>query len=268
MDPDENLEESIELLQRLGLNEHEAKCYVALTRMDEATSRKLGEVADVPRTRVYDAARILEAQGLIESYPTNPKQYRAVPIEEGLDRIRSRYNARFAELQEALNTLAPVEPDDDTPRLQVWSIDGRQRVDERAIQLVKDASAEIVLAQGDESLPTESFIEALTEADRRLDVVIYAATAELRDRIRRTVPSTTTVVLGSERLHGMSATANRAGLGRILLIDQSASLISTSDPNTGEERAVFSQDPKSPIVSLICQLMVDDDVTTTAENQQ
>ncbi|MFC7078815.1 TrmB family transcriptional regulator [Halorussus caseinilyticus] len=75
----DNQEQAAGLLQQLGLKEYEARCFVALTRKATATAKEISEIADVPRTRVYDAIRVLEAQGLVEIQHTNPRQYRAVP---------------------------------------------------------------------------------------------------------------------------------------------------------------------------------------------
>lgn len=267
MDPNYNLEEAIELLQTLGLSENEAKCYVGLTRMDAASARKLSEVADIPRTRVYDATRVLQGQGLVEIQHTSPKQFRAVPIQEAIDRIRDRYQARFDELKEALNTIEPVESDDDAPGLQVWSVSGREAIESRAIKLVQDATAEVILVLGDESLLTDQFIEALTDAVNTLEVVIYAPTETIRNRIHATFPAARTVLPGPERLQDMTGTGNLTALGRILLIDQSASLISSIDPDTGDEQAVLSQGPKPPLGPIICQLMVGDGLPSAPEEE-
>jgi len=66
MTTDDTLEEAVEVLQQLGLKEYEAKCFVGLSRLSTGTAKKLSEITDVPRTRVYDAIRLLEAQGLVE----------------------------------------------------------------------------------------------------------------------------------------------------------------------------------------------------------
>ncbi len=62
MTRNENAEEAIDVLQELGLKEYEAKCFVGLTRIPTGTAKKLSEITDVPRTRIYDAIRVLEAQ--------------------------------------------------------------------------------------------------------------------------------------------------------------------------------------------------------------
>lgn len=266
MDPDDNLAEAIELLQLLGLDEYAARCYVGLSRMDNATARKLSEATEVPRTRVYDATKLLEAQGLVEVHHSSPKQFRAVPTEEAIDRFRNRYRARFNELQEALNTLEPVDSTDDSPTQQVWSVAGREAIESRTIKLLQEASAEVVLALGEESLLTESLAEALTEVGENVELVIYELAEAKRDRIRGIVPTGTEVLSGLERLHDSTAPGSRADLGQILLVDQSASLISSIDSDTGEEQAVFSQGPKTPVTFLVSQLVVDDGLLTAPKS--
>ncbi|WP_342764001.1 TrmB family transcriptional regulator [Halococcus hamelinensis] len=59
-------EEVIDLLQDLGLKEYEAKCFAALTRLSSGTAKEISDTAEVPRTRVYDAVRVLESSGLVE----------------------------------------------------------------------------------------------------------------------------------------------------------------------------------------------------------
>lgn len=57
MDSDRLQEQAVEVLQEFGLKEYEAKSFVALSRMPQATAKEISETTDVPRTRVYDAVR-------------------------------------------------------------------------------------------------------------------------------------------------------------------------------------------------------------------
>jgi sugar-specific transcriptional regulator TrmB len=72
MSTDDAEARAVELLQQLGLKEYEARCFVGLTRVPSGTAKQLGEITDVPRTRVYDAVRVLEAQGLVEVQHSSP----------------------------------------------------------------------------------------------------------------------------------------------------------------------------------------------------
>ena len=50
------------------MKEYEAQCFVGLSRLSSGTAKQLSEITDVPRTRVYDAIRLLEVQGLVDTY--------------------------------------------------------------------------------------------------------------------------------------------------------------------------------------------------------
>ena len=112
MDADPNSEEAVEVLQQLGLKEYEAKCFVGLTRLNMSTAKKLSSLTDVPRTRIYDAIRVLEAQGLVEIQHTSPQQFRAVSLEEATATLRDQYEGRVDRLHNALKTVDTVEDDD------------------------------------------------------------------------------------------------------------------------------------------------------------
>ena len=94
MSTDDTLDEAVTALQELGLKEYEAQCFVGLSRLSSGTAKQLSEITDVPRTRVYDAIRLLEAQGLVEVQHSSPQRFRAVPLEEATETLRDQYEAR------------------------------------------------------------------------------------------------------------------------------------------------------------------------------
>ncbi len=98
-------QQAVELLQQLGLKEYEAKCLVALSRLPKGTAKDISETSDVPRTRVYDAIRVLETKGLVEIQHSNPQQFRAVPIKEAAETLRQEYESRTDTLVEAMEKV-------------------------------------------------------------------------------------------------------------------------------------------------------------------
>jgi len=86
-----NQDQAIELLQQLGLKEYEAKSFVALARRQRGTAKDISETSEVPRTRVYDAIRVLESKGLVETQHSNPQIFRAVSIDEAVNTLQSEY---------------------------------------------------------------------------------------------------------------------------------------------------------------------------------
>src|SRR6056297_2853298 len=109
MSTENALEEATEVLQQLGLKEYEARCFVGLSRLPTGTAKQLSEITDVPRTRIYDAIRVLEAQGLVEIQHSSPQQFRAVPLEEATETLRDQYEARVDRLQKALDMVEIVD---------------------------------------------------------------------------------------------------------------------------------------------------------------
>jgi len=174
MSTKENLEEAIELLQQLGLKEYEARCFVGLSRLETGTAKQLSEMTEVPRTRVYDAIRVLEAQGLVEIHHSSPQRFRAVSISEATETLRDQYEARVERLQSALNTIEVVETDDESPVQQVWSMVGQEAIENRTNGLITDANDEVVLVLGDQSLLTSALVDTLNAVEDDIELIVGA----------------------------------------------------------------------------------------------
>ena len=115
-------EEVIDLLQGLGLKEYEAKCFAALTRLPSGTAKEISDTAEVPRTRVYDAVRVLESSGLVEIQNGNPQYFRAIGVNEAVVILADRYSSRIDELDQALHGLENREANPEQEPHEVWSL--------------------------------------------------------------------------------------------------------------------------------------------------
>ena len=238
MTTDAPLEEAVEILQELGLKEYEAKCFVGLSRLETGTAKQLGEITEVPRTRVYDAIRVLEAKGLVEIHHSSPQQFRAVSLEEATETLRDQYEDRVERLSELLEHAERAELSDEEPIQKVWSMSGTNAIANRADQIIRDSTDEVVLVIGDESLLTEELINALNSLDDDTELLVGAVTRPLEDRIREVVPKATAFLSGLDWLHGEQDTDSLT-IGRLLLVDRETILVSTIMPETGEEQAIF-----------------------------
>ncbi|SDN20071.1 Sugar-specific transcriptional regulator TrmB [Halogranum gelatinilyticum] len=251
----DNLEEAIEVLQQLGLKEYEARCFVGLSRRHTGTAKQLSEMTEVPRTRVYDAIRMLEAQGLVEIQHSSPQQFRAVPLDEATETLRDQYEDRVERLHDALDTVEIIDGDGETHPQQVWAMSGRDAIENRTDQLIEKASDEIVLVLGDESLLTEELVARLNDAVADVDLLIGALTESLQDQIQTSVPDATTFISGLEWLHGEDITEDETAIGRLLLVDRSTILVSSIMPGSKEERAVFGEGFGNGLVVIARRLM-------------
>src|SRR6056297_2936151 len=155
MDTLSNHDTAIELLQDLGLLEYEAKAFVALTRLPQGTAKDVSEISEVPRTRVYEAVRVLESKGLVEIQHSNPQQYRAVPIDEAADTLRREFEKRTDSLRETLGEIdaAASEAETDVTH-EVWALSGTDAIASRTQGLVDEAEEELVFILGDEAVFT------------------------------------------------------------------------------------------------------------------
>lgn len=255
METREPLEDAIEVLQQLGLKEYEARCFVGLSRLSTGTAKQLSEMTEVPRTRVYDAIRVLEAQGLVEIQHANPQQFRAVPLEEAAETLRDEYEARIERFNDALETVEVVEPEEESPVQQVWSMVGQDAIEHRSNELVRDAADEIVLVLGDETLLTAELVDTLNDVGNGIDLLIGGLTESLEDQIHEAVPAATTFVSGLEWLRGDAAMDEDVAIGRLLMTDRSTILVSSIISDTGKEQAVFGVGFGNGLVVIARRLM-------------
>jgi HTH-type transcriptional regulator, sugar sensing transcriptional regulator len=273
-----NHQQSIELLQQLGLKEYEAGCFVALARLPKGTAKEISETSDVPRTRVYDAIRVLETKGLVEIQHSNPQQFRAVPIEEAAETLRQEYESRTETLIEAIDNIEPAIPDgDEEITHEVWALSGTTAISNRTQQLIDAAGREIVLIVGRDEVITDGLLEQLQEAlETGLDVLVGTQTEELRKQIAEALPDAEVFISGLEWLHSSPLEAtDDTTISRLLLIDKNTILVSSvHETDTGgveTEKAVFGRGFDNGIVVIARRLMATglpprQDPDTTAED--
>lgn len=255
MDTPAHLEEAIEVLQQLGLKEYEARCFVGLARVSTGTAKQLSEMTEVPRTRVYDAIRVLEAQGLVEIQHTSPQKFRAVSIGEATETLRDQYEARVERLHDALEPIEIEESGDESPVQEVWAMTGQEAIENRTTQLIGGATDEVVFVLGDESLLTEPLVATLNDISSDVDLLVGALTSSLQETVQENVPEAKTFVSGLEWLHGANAATGETAIGRLLLVDRSTILVSTIVPASGQEQAIFGEGFGNGLVVIARRLM-------------
>mgnify|MGYP000188539489 CR=1 FL=1 len=255
MSTDETLDEAVEVLQQLGLKEYEAKCFVGLSRLSTGTAKQLSEITDVPRTRIYDAIRVLEAYGLVEIQHSSPQKFRAVPLGEATETLRDQYEARVERLEAALEDAEKLDPEEEDLVQEIWSMSGTDGIANRSNTLIRDATEEVVLVVGDDSLLTDELIESLNGLDESVDLLVGAVTEELEEEIHDAVPRATTFLSGLGWLRTADVADDDLAIGRLLLVDRSAILVSTLVPDTHEEQAIFGGGFRNGLIVIARRLL-------------
>lgn len=249
----ESQRRATELLQQLGLKEYEAKVFVALTHLPEGSAKDVSAVVDVPRTRVYDAVRVLEAEGLVQIHHTSPKQFRALSVEEAAETLERRYDSRLADLRDALFEVEAAANPTGQPTQEVWSLTGNETIAVRAGRLIEDAEEEVIFVTGTDG-PVNDRLYAALEAATKRGVTVNIGSAVAREEIAERVPG---AELFEESFDWMADEGDQMRIGLALLTDRDTLLVSTVDGNGREptEAAVFNSGFGNALVVLTRRLL-------------
>lgn len=260
MEDTSNERRAIELLQQLGLKEYEAKSFVALSQRQQGTARDVSETSEVPRTRVYDATRVLESKGLVETQDSNPQQFRAVSIDEAVSTLRAEYEGRTESLREALESLEPVDAEDPELTHEIWGLSGSAGITSRTQQLIDDAGEEIYLVLGHGDVATDRLLSRLRAAhERGVDVAIGTVSEEIHASVQEALPDVEVFVSGLAWLSRSELPDDETEISRLLLVDREAILVSSYTESAGEKRqdeqAVYGRGFHNGIVAIVRRLV-------------
>ncbi|MFB6162196.1 MAG: TrmB family transcriptional regulator [Halococcoides sp.] len=177
-----NESDAIDALEHLGLTSYEARVFVALQKLGTGTASDVDRIADVPRSQVYGAAEKLEERGLVEVQQSNPIRYRAVPLDEARERLRTRYERREDQAFDYLEDVRTCRGEADEHQEDVWTLHGQDSVTARAAQLVEDADERVLYGGGAEAFD-DDLVAALRERGREgIAVTVVSAADTARNR--------------------------------------------------------------------------------------
>lgn len=235
-------EVAIEALENLGLTEYEARCFVALTQLPHGTAKEIGQVADIPRSRVYETMERLQGKGLVELHDAEPRQYQSVEVDTAIQVLRKEYESYFDTAEQRLNQLEPAYKEA-TPG--VWAINTHDQVTGRAVNLLDEATDEIVLVVLDEGLLCEETLDSLRAArDRGVSVNIGTVSESVRERIEEAEIDAT--VFSTELIEWMESMSGSPRVGRIVMTDRTPVLVSALHdeelPGVPNETAVWTDE--------------------------
>jgi sugar-specific transcriptional regulator TrmB len=249
---------AIEELEQFGLREYEAKCFVSLTKITAGTAREVSEHIDVPRTRVYEAVRSLESDGLVEIQHCSPQRFRAIPIPEAIHVLEEKHNSRIERLEQSLRHLKQTTRSESTNTdPEIWSLTGTDTITTRAKRLIDGADSEVLLLIGDSGAISDGVNDRLiTATSRGVDVVVGASSDSLRQQVRETTPEIHVFDTEFDWLTPSERGGNIA-VGRLLLIDDKGLLASTVTRTDGRvhERAVCGNGSNNGLVYVLRGLL-------------
>ncbi len=246
----------VEQLQAFGLQTYEARCFVALSRVPQATAREISEISDVPRTRVYDAVGTLEDAGLVAVQHTKPQVFRAIGLKEAIETLRRTYESRLQSIHDSLEAIEPATVGQtDTTDAEVWTLSGQSAIAARTEQLLAEADDKVWVVA-----------DASVCDSELLDSIETAASRELRTRIAILGSDARTERLPEEivfepskaclRSLGFVATGGGTDLPsnnvtRLVVVDQREALIGTDTTDVQievDEQSVYAAGETNSVV--------------------
>jgi sugar-specific transcriptional regulator TrmB len=221
--------EAVDAFEHLGLTSYEAKVFIALHRVGGGTAREVSQVTDVPRSQVYSAAESLADRGLVDVQQSNPIQYRPVSLDAARSTLRERLERerdRAFEYVESVRTES-----EDEQREDIWTIRGKDGIEDRVVELVDEADRRLVFGTGAVEMASDDVVAALESGAREgLAVVVVSENEAVRDRFEED---------GVEVSEPPPALAGNERAGRFLFGDDDVLLMSVAQ-NDGSEMAVWS----------------------------
>jgi len=196
---------------------------------------------------VHDAVRVLEAQGLVETQQSNPKQFRAVSTDEAVAILRQRYEDKIESFRDAISGIDPVTDDAaQSPPHDVWTLSSGHGIASRTQQLISNADSDLILIVGHASVFTDALAEQLQEAVARdVSVVVGTVSEELAGEIHADLADVEVFVSGLDWLAQPASEDDDTEISRLLLVDSAVFLVSTFLPDENgdqtEEKAVFGR---------------------------
>jgi sugar-specific transcriptional regulator TrmB len=234
---------AIEQLTEFGLSTYAARTFVALVRLGGGTAQAVSEVADVPRTRVYDAAAELQDQGLVDVRQSTPKRFWPVSGETSGRHFERYYRRRIARLTAAIDDLEPADRADE--QRGVWTVTGRDTVTERIGEFVDDAGEEVVFMTV-EDLLTDELVEGLVAASERgVSIRVAGSSDAVEDGLRERVP-------GVELFESIWEWSDTPA-ARLLMVDQERTLVSVLGDRGGDlqETAIWGAGATNGLVVVL-----------------
>lgn len=128
-------------LVRLGLTENEAKTYVGLVSLREATAREIYELTNVPRAKIYEILKGLAKKGYVEVRQGSPTHFRAVEPKQVIGKIKDELTNCVIDTLDQLNELSYELPKSSP----VWCIQSEWGIKNRIREILAGAKDELII---------------------------------------------------------------------------------------------------------------------------
>lgn len=183
-------------LKTLGLTDYQAKSLLALMTIGVGTPRDVATQSGIPYPSAYDSLRSLAQKGWVEVANTRPAVYRVKEPSAMKEKVLDNVSDLFGKLQ---NRYENIRNDSTKPEL-IYTIQGRDSVRRKVIEILLSAEKEIVIvipgialnaaakdetfqrALGSLLLKKSLVIKVITDHSAMLDNAAFGENVEVRVR--------------------------------------------------------------------------------------
>lgn len=236
---------AITQLEWFNLSTYAARTFVALCGLGSGTAKEVSEVAEVPRTRVYDAVDELHDRGLVDIRDSNPRQFVTVSAETLRRKLEADTVHRLSVLMTALGDIEPV--DRGIEQRNIRTVDSSETIRKRLLAFVAEADEEIVYLAADRFYPTEIVESLAAAADHGVSISVGGLSEKQLTKLRNRIPTVT------ERSTGTLPSM----VGRLLIVDGTKTLVSVQqgNPEPDAETAIWAVGESNSLVVILNSML-------------
>ena len=183
-------------LESFGLTRAEARTYITLLSLGEATTSVVAHKIGLHVSQIYGILEKLERKGFVVKQPGRPVVYRAIEPGVVLSRIVKEMDSKKDRLIKQLSSIMQKEHKAEVP--PIWVVRGSGKIVSSARDIVDKASIDILLSTN--LVIFESLIDRLRKArERGVNIFLLLFPYKMPDNMLKTATS-----LGRVRLYKKS----------------------------------------------------------------
>lgn len=132
-------------LQNFGLNQYEAKAYVALLSTGTSNAYNVSKASGIPRARIYDTLEALTTRGVVmfEESTDGSKSYTALPASVFLEQAREKWTNTYNHVEKELKAIESQDKKDNT---YVSTVKGEKNILAFCKNLIRDAKQRVIIS--------------------------------------------------------------------------------------------------------------------------
>lgn len=160
--------EVVETLASIGFTEYEARAYIALIGICNATAREVSEISGVPHGRIYSVLKSLAEKGYVFVEEGTPAHYYAEKPFDVINPLKTELDRKLSDVGEYLSGIHY----ESLPPSRMWTIRSEIGVQNRLKSLIQNAEKEIIIMSEDPKSVIR-VLEDLRKVRKRVNIEIH-----------------------------------------------------------------------------------------------